>query len=131
MAVKYGVEPLADLARKRFTTEFVKYKWKYMPQVVDELYQNTLSKADRLIRKAVVEALVEKMHKHKSVFLIFQPVMLKHSDFAVELLQGFFSFFYSWSEPMGTSLLFPLAMQRLNTYRYPPEPCIYLNIPEE
>jgi hypothetical protein len=116
MAVKYNVKPLANLARERFTTAFVKYKWKYMPQVVDELYQNTLSKTDRFIREAVIGALAEKMYEYEGVFLIFQPVMLKHSDFAVQLLQGFFSPFYGWRSRMGTSLLFPLAMRKLIKY---------------
>lgn len=95
MAVKYDVKPLARIARERFITAFGSYKWKYMPQVMDELYQNTLSTADRVIREAAIEALVRKMYEYKGMFLIFQPVTLKHNDFADDIWQGFFLTSYS------------------------------------
>ncbi|KAM0239509.1 hypothetical protein ACHAP5_008299 [Fusarium lateritium] len=58
MAVKYDVVPLADLARKRFITAFVKHEGAYKANVVDELYQNTTSTADCLIREAVIKSLM-------------------------------------------------------------------------
>ncbi|KAM0442732.1 hypothetical protein ACHAQK_003787 [Fusarium lateritium] len=90
MAVKYDVVPLADLARKRFIAAFVKHTGAYKANVVDELYQNTTSTADYLIREAVIKSLVDELYEFKGRFFIFWAVMLKHGDFAAELMRGFF-----------------------------------------
>jgi hypothetical protein len=101
MAVKYDVKALARVARQRFITAFENYKWKYIPQVVNELYQNTLSTVDRVIREATIVALVDKMYKYKGMFSIFQPVMLKHRDFAGDIWQGFFLPSHGWRACMS------------------------------